>query len=395
MEATWRWFGPDDPVSLLRIRQAGAQGIVTALDHVPPGEVWPFSDVRERKRMIEAHGLRWSVVESLPVHPAIRLQEPGYERFVSNYQASLENLASSGVRTVCYNFMPVLDWTRTRLDHRNPDGSVSLGFDATEWAAFDLFILERPDAENDYTPAHRSRALQRFRAMDDAERAKLERAILGGLPGAQLGGYTLQTLRRELARWTQVTPEQLFENLVSFLERICPTLDEHNVNLCVHPDDPPWPLLGLPRILSKQEHFEQLFARVPNPHNGLVLCAGSLGASRNNAPHRIAAALAPRIHFAHLRSVSTSEDDSFTETDHLSGSVHMLELARTLLEEERRRKEQGREDWQIPMRPDHGATLDGDIESMPGYSWLGRLKGLSELRGLLAGLRAGLPREAR
>lgn len=387
MEATWRWFGPDDPVSLLRVRQAGATGVVTALHHVPVGEVWSLDEIRTRREAIDNAGLRWSVVESLPVHPAIRLQEPGFERFVENYRTSLENLGRCGVKTVCYNFMPVLDWTRTRLDHQNRDGSRSLSFDATHWAVFDLFLLRRPGAELEHGEELCQRAERLFAAMDGEARAKLEHAILGGLPGAQLGGYTLDTLRRELERWAGVTRERLFSNLVSFLRQLSPTLEAQHVNLCVHPDDPPWPLLGLPRILSSEEHFRRLFASLKSPRHGLVLCAGSLAASPHNAPDLMARNLAPRIQFVHLRSVAASTDEtSFAETDHLSGSVRMVELMRALLDEEQRRRAAGQQDWQIPMRPDHGATLDGDVESLPGYSWLGRLKGLSELRGMMTAL---------
>lgn len=389
MLQSWRWFGPEDPVDLERAKQAGAVGIVSSLAQIPIGQVWPLRAIEERRAQIAAAGLRWVVVESLPVHPDIRLRASSADELVDNYRRSLANLAACGVRTICYNFMPVLDWTRTDLKRLRPDGTRTLGFDATRWAAFDLYILSRSGAAADYSETERQQAHAAFLALSQHERDELSRAVIGGLPGANEAGHTLDTLRRALARWQGVDSSQLFDNLVWFLEQVLPTCIAEGVNLCIHPDDPPRPLLGLPRILGNTADCRRLFDRVPSLHNGLTLCAGSFAADPRNQPHEIAREFAPRVHFAHLRSVQAAvTDTSFEESDHLSGDVDIVRLVQVLVQEERRRHQEGRSDAQIPLRPDHGAALKGDIDALPGYSWLGRLKGLAELRGVIHAVEA-------
>lgn len=376
-------------MDLERARQAGATGIVSSLAHIPIGEVWPLDEVLQRRALIEQAGLRWVVVESLPVHPDIRLRVGDFEKLIDNYIASLSHLARAGLLTVCYNFMPVLDWTRTDLAHPRSDGTRTLHFDADRFAAFDLFLLERPEAKHEYTEPEQERARRALEALMPSERLELERAVIGGLPGANERGHTLLSLRAELERWKGVTSADLFEHLVLFLDRVVPTCEALGVNLCIHPDDPPRPLLGLPRILSNAEDCRNLFARVGSLHNGLTLCSGSFAADARNKPHEIAEEFATRVHFAHLRSVQVSDAGrSFTESDHLAGDVEIVKLVQVLIREERRRKASGRADAQIPLRPDHGAVLKGDIATLPGYSWLGRLKGLSELRGVIHAVEA-------
>jgi mannonate dehydratase len=347
---------------------------------VPTGEVWPRDAIAERKRTIEAAGLTWAVVESLPVHSAIRLREPGFERYVHNYEQSLEHLGEADVRTVCYNFIPVVDWTRTDLDHLAADGSRGLRFDSTDFAAFDLFILARPGAGRDYSDAQRDAARRRFDAMDAAARDRLLGNIIVGVPGES--GQSLDGLRAELARFADVGAEQLRSNWVAFLRAIIPLCERHDIKMCVHPDDPPRPILGLPRIASRQSDFEALFDAVPSRCNGLTLCFGSLGAGKHNDLGAIAERFAERVHFTHLRSVHVEQDDSFVETDHLGGDADLVEFMRVLVHEERRRRAAG-DATPIALRPDHGRVLEGDIVGWPGYPWLGRLKALAELRGVL------------
>lgn len=381
MLQTWRWFGPKDPISLKRIRQAGAAGIVTALHEVPTGEVWTREAIRERKGIIEEAGLVWAVVESLPVHPVLRLREPGFEAYLGRYCESLANLGEEGILIVCYNFMPVVDWTRTSLDHESADGSHALRFDSTEFAAFDLFILCRSEAEKDYSAEQVQAARRCYDAMTEAQRQKLLHAIVVGVPGES--GQSLDGLREQLARFRGVSAEQLRDNWVRFLRAVIPTCSRYGIKMCVHPDDPPRPLLGLPRIASRQSDFQALFDAVPEPENGLTLCFGSLGAGRHNDLAAIAERFASRVHFTHLRAVTTEDDGSFVESDHLDGDADLVELIRILVLEERRRRATGETTQEIAMRPDHGRVLDGDVVAWPGYPWLGRLKALAELRGIL------------
>jgi mannonate dehydratase len=383
MQQTWRWFGPRDPISLTKIRQAGATGIVTALCEVPVGERWTAEAVAERRSLIDAAGLRWSVVESLPVHSSVRLREQGFERYVSTYLGSLEALAAADVRTVCYNFMPVIDWTRTQLDWVAPDGSISLRFGAVEWAVFDVFVLQRSGARSDYSESELSRAEALHWTMSEADRERLIRNIAAGLPGANEQGYSLGGLRSALERWQSIDQATLRENLVAFLEAVTPVAERLGIRLCIHPDDPPRPLLGLPRIASCSADFDELFRRVPSPANGLTLCVGSLGAGVTNDLSALARRFASRVHFAHLRSVHNEPDGSFVEADLLAGDVDLVDVISVLIAEERRRRSLGEQHSVIAMRPDHGRTLEGDIADLPGYPWLGRLKALAELRGII------------
>jgi mannonate dehydratase len=383
MLQSWRWFGPKDPISLTKVRQAGATGIVTALHQVPAGEVWTQAEIAERKRVISAAGLSWSVVESLPVPTPVRLAEPGYERYIERYIESLANLGELGIQRVCYNFMPVIDWTRTDLAWRAPDGSIALRFESAAWVAFDVFILKRAGAEQEYGAAQLAAGQRHFERLDAGGRERLVRTVAAGLPGANEDGYTLDGLRRELARWQDVSPDVLRGRLCSFLKAIMPVCERYDLRMCIHPDDPPRPLLGLPRIASCQMDFDALFEAVPSASNGLTLCVGSLTAGRHNDASALVRHFAQRIHFAHLRSVLLEDDDSFVEADHLQGDADLVDVARVLVEEERRRRRQGLGHADIAMRPDHGRVLEGDIADLPGYPWLGRLKALAELRGML------------
>jgi mannonate dehydratase len=383
MLQSWRWFGPRDPISLTKIRQAGAKGIVTALHDVPVGEVWTRAAIAERQATIASAGLVWSVVESLPVPSAIRLAQAGYEAYIERYIESLTHLGELGVTTICYNFMPVIDWTRTDLAFRAPDGSLALRFDMAAWVAFDVSLLQRPGAEAEYDAEQLAAGRRHFDELSADGRTALVRTIAAGLPGANEEGYSLDGLRRELARWQGVTPDVLRGRMIAFLEAVVPTCERYDMRLCLHPDDPPRPLLGLPRIASCQTDFDALFAAVPSPANGLTLCVGSLTAGRHNDASALVRHFAPRIHFAHLRTVLLDDDDSFVEADHLEGDANLVDVARVLVGEERRRSAAGATHAAIPMRPDHGRVLEGDIADLPGYPWLGRLKALSELRGML------------
>lgn len=383
MQQTWRWFGPKDPISLRKIRQAGATGIVTALYDVPAGKVWTLEAIAERQEQIARAGLQWSVVESLPIPPSVRLAERGYERHIETYLESLNHLGKLGIKTICYNFMPVIDWTRTELAWKAPDGSLALRFDSAAWIAFDLFLLDRPGAEADYDGEQQAAGKRYYDALDSAGREALIRNIAAGLPGSNADGYSLAQLRDQLQRWQQVTPEVMRSRLVAFLQAVVPTCEQWGIHLCLHPDDPPRPLLGLPRIASCDTDFQALFDAVPSEANGLTLCVGSLTAGAQNNATELACRFASRIHFAHLRSVTLEPNGSFVEADHLAGDANLVEVVKELVAEERRRTRAGKLLAPIAFRPDHGRVLEGDIADMPGYPWLGRLKGLSELRGVL------------
>ncbi len=358
-------------------------GIVTALHDVPAGEVWPRERIAERKALIEAEGMRWSVVESLPVPAEVRLAEPGHEALIEAYVQSLENLGAEGIGTVCYNFMPVIDWTRTDLSWRAPDGTRALRFESAAWVAFDVCILQRPGAESEYDPDQLAAGRRYYEGLAPSGREALIRTIGAGLPGANEAGYSLEGLRAQLQRWQSVGPEELRARLIAFLKAVVPPSERLGMRLCIHPDDPPRPLLGLPRIASCATDFEALFEAVPSPANGLTLCVGSLTAGRQNDASALVRKFAPRIHFAHLRSVVLEADDSFVEADHLQGDANLVDVARVLVGEERRRAAEGEARRLIAMRPDHGRVLEGDIADLPGYPWLGRLKALAELRGVL------------
>ncbi|MGL4323443.1 MAG: mannonate dehydratase [Beijerinckiaceae bacterium] len=392
MEQTWRWFGPDDVVTLAAARQAGATGIVTALHHIPYGVVWPVDEIEKRKAEIAApgFGLRWSVVESLPIHETVKLGEGNLEPIFENYRQSLRNLAACGLRTVCYNFMPVLDWTRTQLDAPRPGGARALRFNIHEYVAFDWLMLERPGADIGHSAAVLDRARQWFANSSADDRQTLLNTIMAGLPGAY-DRYDIPGLRALLARYAGMNAETLRNNLKRFLQAVIPTAQEVGINMCIHPDDPPRPLFGLPRIVSTGDDLDAILAMVDSPANGITLCSGSLGAHPHNDVPAIARKVASRIWFAHLRNVAKDPDGSFMEADHLGGDTDMVALIRVLLDEESRRRVEGWAAWEIPMRPDHGHEILDDIGkgSFPGYPAIGRLRGLAELRGVMTALSHG------
>lgn len=397
MEQTWRWFGPNDTVPLAHLTQAGATGVVTALHDIPYGVVWSPEAIEERKRMITADpslGLRWSVVESLPIHERIKIGEGDLTELFDNYRQSMRNLAAAGVKTICYNFMPVLDWTRTELRHEIAGGATALRFNAHEFAAFDCFMLQRPGAESEHAPELVEKARAWFDASTEADRDALLANIMAGLPGAY-DRYDIPALRKALARYDGIDRAKLRENLARFLREIIPTAEEVGIKMAIHPDDPPRNLMGLPRIASSADDLDYILNAVPSPSNGLTLCAGSLGAGAQNDVPAIARRFASHIHFTHLRNVAKEPDGSFMEADHLGGDTDMVDLVTALLEEQGRRKARGDADWRIPMRPDHGHELMDDIGrgSHPGYTAVGRMKGLAELRGVMMAVSAlrGLP----
>ncbi len=392
MKETWRWFGPQDPITLDQIKQAGATGVVTALHHMYGGEAWPLDEVLKRKAELESAGFVWSVVESIPVHSSIQLRSGPYRKYIAAWKDSLAAVAKAGVRVVCYNFMPLVDWTRTDLQWRLPSTGFALRFDAVDFAAYDIFLLERPNAERDYTPQRVAAARARFDAMSEAQRLELERAIVWGLPGGE-SSYTRKGLREALAEWNGVTHSSLRSALIAFLQEVAPIAEDLGVRLAIHPDDPPQPLFGIPRVVSTADDARALLAGANTPANGLTFCVGSYGARADNNLLALIREFAPRIHFAHLRQVTRVADDSFYEAEHLHGDADMPGLIRALLEEELARRRAHREDHEMPMRPDHGHLLYDDIHknSNPGYSYVGRLKGLAELRGLVQGLQYAIP----
>ncbi|MGX9966798.1 mannonate dehydratase [Roseomonas sp. F4] len=388
MEETWRWFGPLDDIWLAEIRQTGATGIVTALHDIPYGEVWPLDAIRERQQVIADGGMRWSVVESLPVHEDVKRGTGDLPRIFANYRESLRNLGRAGIRTVCYNFMPVLDWTRTDLAFLMPSGAVALRFDAVRQAAFDVLMLRRPNAEADHPPAVLEAAIRWFAAAGETETANLLASVMAGLPGAY-DRYDIPGLRRMLASYAGIDAAALKANLTRFLTEVVPAAEEAGITLCIHPDDPPRPILGLPRIVSTHRDLADVVAAVPSPANGITFCTGSLGAGLDNDLPAMARALAPHVAFLHLRNVRKEADGSFHEAEHLDGDVDMPAVLDAFLAEESRRKAEGRADASIPFRPDHGHLLLSDVgrPTHPGYPLIGRLRGLAELRGVIAGLR--------
>ncbi|WP_316811793.1 mannonate dehydratase [Pedobacter heparinus] len=377
---TWRWYGPSDPVSLQDVKQAGATGIVTALHHVPHGEIWPLEDILERKSIIEAAGLHWAVVESVPVHEAIKTHRSNADHYIENYKTTLKNLAQCGIKTVCYNFMPVLDWTRTQLDLTMTDGSKALYFNWLDLAVFDLFILKRAGADADYSERIRNRAKDRFATMNTDELNELKVNVLMGIPNEK--EIELEALRASIEEYKTIGREGLKKNLAYFLNGIASVCEETGVNMTIHPDDPPYAILGLPRIASTKEDLVNILKSVDKPFNGICYCTGSLGAGVSNNLTEIFEAVKERVYFLHLRNVSKDEEGNFYEADHLGGDVNMYEVMKAIVVENAKR------DQPLPFRPDHGHQMLDDLNKVtnPGYSAIGRLRGLAELRGLELGI---------
>lgn len=398
MLQTWRWFGPHDTVSIDEMLQVGVEGVVSALHHLKPGVVWSLDEIKKRQGYIATRGdgtpsgIAWEVVESLPVSESIKTHTGDYREHIQNYKESMRNLAACGLKTICYNFMPILDWTRTDLRARMPHGGTAMRFDLLEFAVFDLFILARAGAPEDYPSAFVAEAQQRFNNMDDAERYKLQQNIIAGLPGAN-DNWDIDDIRELLATYASTTPDQLRSRLINFLSEVMPIAQELGVRLCCHPDDPPFSLLGLPRVMSCEDDYTRVLNAFDVENNGITFCTGSLGVTKGFDAVGFIERLGSRIHFAHLRNTGLTEPaipgrSSFYEAAHLEGSTDMVSVVAALIHEESKRKSDGRADWQIPMRPDHGQELlhDLKVEGMPGYPLIGRMRGLAELRGVMAAI---------
>ncbi len=385
MEQCWRWFGPGDPVSLQKITQAGATGVVTALHEIPTGEVWPVDDIQQRNAEIEQAGLKWSVVESVPLHADIKKGSTGRDTKIEAYKQTIRNLAEVGIGVICYNFMPIVDWTRTSLSYRLKNGAEALRFDVAEFAAYDVYILKRRDATLDYDEDVLRRAGIFFLSLSATECETLEKSIIAGLPGGD-GSYDREMLLTEIEVFRKLGEPGLQENLDYFLAEIVPVAAQHGISMAIHPDDPPWSLFGIPRIVSTADDVRRIFSAQIDTANGLTLCAGSFGARGDNDLTRMAEEFGERIHFVHLRNVAREPDGSFYESDHLDGDNDLISLVSTLLKQESTRRQTGSSLPEIPMRPDHGHTMGDELEQSgvnPGYSYVGRLRGLAELRGVI------------
>jgi mannonate dehydratase len=385
MLESWRWFGPEDPVTLSDARQAGATGVVTALHHIYDGRAWTPDDIAERMALVRKAGMRWAVCESIPVGSSLKLRDAHWRRTLDAWKTSLAHLGRGGVPVVCYNFMPVVDWTRTNLMYPTQAGGYALRFDMIDFVAYDVFVLKRHAAEDSYDAGIVETARQRLAGKSEDEILTLERNIIAGLPGGE-DSHTRETIRGHIAAFDSISDADMRANLVEFLKEIVPVAAENGVRLAIHPDDPPFPLFGLPRVVSTPDDVQTILDAVDDPANGITLCAGSYGSRPNNDVVAMASRFADRIHFAHLRNVSKEPDGSFIESEHLAGDVNMVSLISVLRGEEKRRQAEGRADCVIPMRPDHGHLLIDDQKKTvnPGYSCIGRLKGLAELRGIIA-----------
>ena len=388
LEQTFRWFGPDDPVTLTAIRQTGATGVVTALHHVVCGDIWSLHEINIRKTVIQNSGLTWSVVESVNIHEDIKTAGPRRDEMITNYIATLNNLASAGIKTVCYNFMPVLDWTRTHLDHRLPNGSSALLFHKPALIAFELFILQRDEAFKEYSVEEQRKAKAYLSGINEEEKDTLISTILAGLPGTD-EVFTIEGFKGQLKRYQHIDRNQLKEHLAYFLKAVIPKAENLGIKMCIHPDDPPFSILGLPRVVSSENDLAEIIQMYPSPANGITFCTGSLGARAGNDLPSMITRLGRHVHFLHLRNICRETDGSFYESEHLNGSVNMPEIMKNIITEQTRRADEGRTDIAIPMRPDHGHKIwaDFDHHTYPGYSLIGRLKGLAELRGLETGIK--------